>query len=211
MFLLVRRDLYADKRLQFLAATAAWTFIFFSASTNKLPGYLLPLVPLFAVLAGVALERAQLAGRIMIGLSALACCVFPVAVGMLPAWMSKDSYAAIPMPASLAIVALLFAAATCSMRNRPASIALVAVSAATGYLWIKVESFPYVDAAATARPVARQIQAAGVPVCVKGFVPREWRYGLNYYTQTPLSDCGPDPTPNAFVYYRDHKLFAELP
>jgi 4-amino-4-deoxy-L-arabinose transferase-like glycosyltransferase len=210
--LLVRRELYSDKRLQFLLAVAAWGFVFFSASTNKLPGYLLPLMPPLAMVAGVALERAQLAGRIVIGLSALACCAFPVLVMTLPTLMSKDPKAAFPtVPVSLAGVALLSAAAVFFIRSRPASIALVAILAAAGYLWIKVETFPYIDAAATARPIARQIQPAGIPVCVKKDVPRDWRYGLNYYTETPLPDCGNNPAPRGFVYYRDHRLLAQLP
>lgn len=212
MFLLVRRNLYSDKRLQLLLAVAAWTFVFFSKSPNKLPGYLLPSLPPLAILAGVALEKARLAGRITIGLSALACGAFPVLVKILPGIMSRNPQAAGPgMPVTLVAAVIIGIAATCILRSRPAAIAVAALLAAAGYVWIKVETFPYIDAAATARPVARQIYAAGVPVCVKGFVPREWRYGLNYYSETPLPDCRPDSTPNAFVYYRDHRILTELP
>ena len=209
--LLVRRDLYSDKRLQFMLGVAAWGFIFFSASTNKLPGYLLPLMPPLAVVAGVALERTQLAGRIAIGLSALACCGFPVLVRMLPVWMSRNPKAAAPeMPISLAVLLLLGVLVAAFIRNRPASLALVASLAFAGYLWIKVESLPFVDAAATARPVARQIQAAGVPVCVKD-VPRDWHYGLNYYADKVVPNCPGNPPPPAFVYYRDHRLLVQFP
>ena len=69
--LLVRRDLYSDKRLRLLLAIAVWVFVFFSVSTNKLPGYLLPMLPSIAILAGVALERSDLASRIVIALSGL--------------------------------------------------------------------------------------------------------------------------------------------
>jgi len=209
--LLVRRGLYSDQRLRFLLVTAVWGFIFFSASTNKLPGYLLPLLPPLAVIAGVALEREPLAGRVVIGLSALACCAFPVIVRMLPVWMSRNPQAAAPeVPVSLAVLVLLGIAALCFIRNRPASVALVALLAAAGYLWIKVESFPFIDAAATARPVALQIQSAGVPVCVKD-VPRDWHYGLNYYAGKAVPYCEGYPPPRAFVYYRDRRLQAQLP
>jgi 4-amino-4-deoxy-L-arabinose transferase-like glycosyltransferase len=210
--LLFRRSLYSDKRLQFLLAVAVWGFVFFSKSPNKLPGYVLPLVPPLAILAGVALEKAQVAGRIVIGLCGLACCAFPVLVITLPGLMSRNPYAAAPaIPVLLTVVVVAGFGAASLIRYRPVSLALVAVSAACGYLWIKAETFPYIDAAATARPIARLIQASGEPVCVKPDVPRDWRYGLNYYSDTPWPDCGPDPSPRAFVYYRDHRLFAELP
>jgi len=115
------------------------------------------------------------------------------------------------MPIWLGVTALLVAGMVLFLRNRLISVGMVAILAGTGYLWIKIETFPYIDAVATARPVARQIQSAGVPICVKQDVPRDWRYGLNYYTVIALPDCRIDPAPRAFVYYRDHKLSVELP
>ncbi len=209
--LLVRRNLYSDMRIRFLMVVVIWGFIFFSKSPNKLPGYMLPLLPPIAVAAGVALEKAQTAGRVVVGLSALACCAFPALMRMLPVWMSKDPHAIAPAAVWPGLAALLVAAIVLFIPNRPLSVSLVALVAATGYLWIKIETFPAIDAVATARPVARQIRSAGVPVCVKQDVPRDWRYGLNYYTETPLPDCGNDRTPQAFVYYRGHRLLAELP
>ena len=65
--LLFKRRLYQDRRALFLLAWFAWGFLFFSASRNKLPGYLLPLLPPLAALVGVALGSrrapANLAGR----------------------------------------------------------------------------------------------------------------------------------------------------
>jgi 4-amino-4-deoxy-L-arabinose transferase-like glycosyltransferase len=210
--LLFRRDLYSDRRLQFLMATAIWVLVFFSASTNKLPTYLLPMLPPFAIVAGVALDRAQLAGRVVIALSALLCFAFPVVITKLPSMMSRNPQAASPgMPMALAVGALLVLAAVCFIRNRAISIALAALLAGAGYVWIKAEAFPYLDAAATARPVAHRILVAGLPVCVKRDVPRDWRYGLNYYTEAPLPDCDRVTDRRWFVDFRDHELIAELP
>ncbi len=209
--LLFRRGLYSDRRLQFLLATAAWGMLFFSASTNKLPTYLLPLLPPIAVVAGVALERAQLAGRIVVMLSALACCAFPLLVTRLPGLMSRNPQAAAPgMPMALAALALLGFFAVCLIRDRTIAVAMVALLAAAGYLWIKAQCFPFVDQAATARPVWRQIQSIGQPVCAKD-MPRDWRYGLNYYTETPLPDCRHDHAPQAFLYYQNHRVLLQLP
>ena len=65
--LLFSARLFQDRRAQFLLAWFAWGFLFFSISRNKLPGYLLPLLPALAVLIGIACSeqpaRALLAGR----------------------------------------------------------------------------------------------------------------------------------------------------
>jgi 4-amino-4-deoxy-L-arabinose transferase-like glycosyltransferase len=58
LVLLFNRRLYHDRRAQFLLAWFAWGFVFFSASRNKLPGYLLPLLPPLAALIGIALSEA---------------------------------------------------------------------------------------------------------------------------------------------------------
>jgi 4-amino-4-deoxy-L-arabinose transferase len=82
--LLLRRKLYGDRRLVFLLVTAAFGFVFFSAATNKLPGYLLPLVPLVAALAGVALDAADRAKILLLACAALLA-VVPAAVEALAA------------------------------------------------------------------------------------------------------------------------------
>ena len=209
--LLFRRSLYSDRRLVFLLVTAGWILLFFSASTNKLPTYLLPLVPPLAVVMGVALNQSPLAGRIVVGLSALACCAFPVLVMKLPTWMSRNPQAAAPhLPLLLASISAIVLAAMFVIRSRAASVALVAITAAAGYLWIKAEAFPFIDQAATARPVWHQIQSLNTPLCVKE-LPRDWRYGLNYYTQKPLPDCWRDPAARTFLYYQNHRVLLEMP
>ena len=52
LVLLFSAPLFQDRRAQFLLAWFAWGFVFFSASRNKLPGYLLPLLPPVAALVG---------------------------------------------------------------------------------------------------------------------------------------------------------------
>lgn len=209
--LLFRRDLYSDRRLAYLLATSAWGFVFFSASVNKLPTYMLPLMPPIALVAGVALQQAKFASRVTVALSALACCGFPVLVVKLPAAMSRSPQTAGPAaPATLAVVVLVILASVIFIRNRAISLALVALLACTGYMWIKVATLPFLDQAATARPVWRQIHAMDLPVCVKD-LPRDWRYGLNYYTEKPLPDCSPGHPPGAFLYYRNHRVLVALP
>ena len=209
--LLFRRDLYTDRRLQFLMATGVWVFVFFSASLNKLPFYLLPMVPPVAVVLGVALERAQLAGRVVLILSGLACCAFPELVTRLPGIMSRNPQAAAPeLPMALVVIVMVGLGAVCFIRDRTASIAIVAMLAATGYLWTKAETFPFVDQVATSRPVWQKIQSIKGPLCVKE-LPRDWRYGLNYYTGKPLPDCWQDPSIQTFLYFQNRQVLLAQP
>src|SRR5262249_37152185 len=50
-----RRGLYSDRRCVFLLLWVIFGLLFFSLAENKLPGYVLPLLPPFAILTGVAL------------------------------------------------------------------------------------------------------------------------------------------------------------
>jgi 4-amino-4-deoxy-L-arabinose transferase-like glycosyltransferase len=209
--LLVRRELYTDRRLQFLAAVAVWGLVFFSASTNKLPTYLLPLLPPIAIVAGIALERTQLAGRIVVGLCGFACCAFPPLVTRFPSIMSRNPDAAAPaMPIALSSLVLVGVAALCFVRTRGWSVAIVATLAAAGYLWIKVAAHPFNDLAATARPVWREMQSISGPFCAQ-YLPRDWRYGLNYYIGTALPDCSPATTGHVPIYFQNHQVQIHRP
>jgi hypothetical protein len=77
---------------------------------------------------------------------------------------------------------------------RPIAIFLTAIALIAGVIYIKLVSFPAIDAAYSARPLWRQIATAPESVCVEE-IPRNWRWGLNYYSVTPLPDCGQTPRP----------------
>jgi 4-amino-4-deoxy-L-arabinose transferase-like glycosyltransferase len=207
--LLFRREIYRDRRLQFLMATALWGLVFFSLSRNKLPTYLLPLLPPLAVVIGVALAEARTLGRAALGLSALLCCGFPALIVRLPGIMSRNPQAEAPdMPILLIVISLTVFAAVWFVPSRELSAALVALVASAGYLWIKVESYPYIDRAATARPVGQEVRPHSAGACKKE-IPRDWRYGLNYYTEKPLPDCWRDPAARTVVYFQNHRLLIE--
>ena len=125
--------------------------------------------------------------------------------------MARNPQADAPsLPIALAVGSILIFAAVCLLRNRTLSMSMVALMASAGYIWIKAETYPYIDRSATARPIARQIQSLSAPACVKD-IPRDWRYGLNYYTEKPLPDCWHDPAARAFVCFQNHRVFIETP
>ena len=55
-------------------------------------------------------------------------------------------------------------------------------------------ALPEVDRQASARPMWREVAADTTGICVDD-IHRNWRYGLNYYSVTPLPECGKSPWP----------------
>jgi 4-amino-4-deoxy-L-arabinose transferase-like glycosyltransferase len=190
--LLVRRDAYSGERRVLLLLWLIFGLVFFSAATNKLPGYVLPLLPPAAALMGLGLSEAN-ARWVVPASAAMLCLMGPVAT-MLPQLLA-GGLSRSHLPAwrftwllPLALVPVVW--------RMPRSIAvfLTAIALTAGVIYIKLASFPAVDAAYSARPIWRQMAGAPDKVCVED-IPRNWRWGLNYYSLTPLPDCGQSPRP----------------
>ena len=196
--LLCRRKFYDDGRLRFLLLTVVFGLVFFSLSVNKLPGYLLPLLPLVAVLLGIALARAVRAGRWLV-LVAASLVVVPIAVSILPQallaglsrsnWTAPAWYAVAPVP----LVALLaWWWEHNSQRDR--AVALVSLAVVAGVVFLKMTAFPILDATVSARGLWRRVRSHPEQVCVEQ-IHRKLRYGLNYYSVEPLPRCAETARP----------------
>jgi 4-amino-4-deoxy-L-arabinose transferase-like glycosyltransferase len=193
---LPRRALLEGLHARFCAAWLGWGLVFFSLSTNKLPGYLLPLLPALALLAAAALRNARsLRGRLAVVVLALAAA--PLVVQVLPqalaSGLSRVRLEALPL-AHLGL-ALPVAAVALGLewtgRRRAALVLVYAVAVcAAGYL--KLGALPLVDRAATVRPLWTEVAPLARETCVAE-VHRAVRYGLNYYARTPLADCADAP------------------
>ena len=189
LLLLFRKILYQDRRAAFLAAWFVWGFVFFSVSRNKLPGYLLPLLPALAALLGIALAQARQRSAGMIAL--LASCaallsLVPAAEELLPqALLAGISRAPIRLPAEW-IAPALVAATACALLEktgrRTSAAALVAVLTTLSVVWLVRQTYPILDRAVSAR------QTAGSITCVPAGQ-RSTRYSLDYYAGRELPDC----------------------
>jgi len=172
--------LYRDTRLQFLLAWFAWGFLFFSASRNKLPGYLLPLLPPVAVLMGVGLERSARA-RYWLAACALLFCLSPPLVQALPQALangvSRTSFH-FTLAGILAGVAL---AAMCALGPPERSIAALALFATLTVVWIVWRVYPTLDRQLSGR--------SAVSVTCLPQTNRSQRYSLEYYAGKSLADC----------------------
>ena len=192
---LAQRQLYSDTRRRFLLAWALFGLVFFSAARNKLPGYALPLVPPLAILAGIALADPKRHRWLTTATTALLVLLGPIAAILPTALAAGISRSAPPsfhwtwlLPALACIPVWLLERAG----SRTAAIALVALAITTAAIGIKLRTFPEIDHIASARPLWTAVAPIRDRVCVAS-LHRSLRYGLNYYSVTPLPDCHESP------------------
>ncbi len=182
-----------DVRRRFVLAWLAWGFLFFSLSRNKLPGYVLPLLPAVAILCGLAaVERPR--ARVALWCSAALLGLMPVVTQILPDaivyGLSKASWEWDNAFRMVESATLILVAAEVLRRRKGMGAALAATAAVAG-IWIAVikkADYPVLDALASARQLYREVKLSGTTPCVAS-LHRGYRYGLNYYTGTPLADC----------------------
>ncbi len=197
LFLAFRRTILKDRRRLFLLAWMLFGLVFLSASVNKLPGYVLALLPPAAALAGIALAEARKAA---VGLSicAVFLAAFPVAVESLPAAVASGvSSAGLPQFRWTWLLPAVLAAAVWLLDRRSrrfAAVAAVSLGAAAGLAYVKHAALPLVDREATARPLWNRIAAQAPGICLEE-LHRNWTYGLNYYSVIPLPSCSAEPKP----------------
>jgi len=122
----------------FLALWALVVFVFFSASSSKLPGYILPVVPALALLGGAYVARAaprrmlvaQAAVMALMGLALAAAAPRLARVGADQLDLFSGAYSAALIAAGLALAAAGVYAAVLAQRGRvAASVVALAVGA----------------------------------------------------------------------------------
>ena len=182
--LLFKRRLYHDHRALFLLVWFAWGFLFFSASRNKLPGYLLPLLPPLAALMGVALAGG---GRARVLLAASGAILGGVAMiaGALPqALLTGFSRASFRLTFFWIIVGAAIAV-TCALldraRQRDLAVTLLALAMVISVVSLVWRVYPELDRQVSGR-------TAGSMTCVPA-MSRSQRYSIDYYASRNLPDC----------------------
>ncbi len=183
-----------DQRRKFLAALVIFGFVFFSVTTNKLPGYVLPLMPPLCALLGLALaERTSVpllaACAALIGLVPTAGRLLPQA---LASGLSRAewSIAWIGIGAGVALGALVWW--TVARGRSFAGVCLVALGSLAGVLYLKVETLPRLDREVSARALWKSIEPRSHAICIDQ-LDRGWRYGIYYYAGAIPPDCGSTP------------------
>jgi 4-amino-4-deoxy-L-arabinose transferase len=176
-----------------LLSLIAFGLLFFSISFNKLPQYLLPLLPSLAAVAGLALADLddRNAKRILLVCVAFAC-LSPVLAGILPDALA-GGLSRSDMPSLMWLGFLPLALCILFMR-RAAALATIAAMVTAATVFLKISALPVIDERVSARPIWRQIASRRERVCVE-WMHRRYRYGLNYYSVTPLPDCNASERP----------------
>jgi 4-amino-4-deoxy-L-arabinose transferase-like glycosyltransferase len=193
--LVTGRALYSDSRRRFLLLWAIFGFVFFSAAQNKLPSYALPLVPPLAVLMGIALAGHKRARWVLVATAALLVFLGPIAATLPRALAAGISRSTLPAFQWMWLLPALACAAVWVLDaavNRAAAVAFLAVAVAAGAVAIELRAFPEVDRVASARPLWNAVAPIRDRVCIAR-LHRSLRYGLNYYSVTPLPDCHQEP------------------
>lgn len=172
------RDSRRDPRVRALAAVVLFGFVFFSAAVNKLPGYLLPLMPAAFMLLGIGLGRAT-RPAIAITVSITSLGLLPAISDVAPRLLGSHGWSFPGLPLMWLAAALV--AGFLIARFAPRLAPLLAAGA---FLWFQFATFPRFDAAASARP----LWFRGHPSCAPAGS-RDVQYGLYYYAQRRLPVC----------------------
>lgn len=196
MLALLGPECWREERLRLPAATFAFGLLFFSLSSNKLPGYVLPLVPQLALLIAAGAERAGRAGR-QLAITALLVALCPVVVTVLPESLLYGLRRADPGELHWEYVALMLPVAAAawwldSLGRRLTAFTLVAALAGAGLWFVKRSAAPVLDELVSPRALWRRVEPRAAETCVES-LHRNWRYGLNYYSGVPLPDCEAEP------------------
>ncbi len=218
------RGLRNDHRRIFLLAWIIPVVLFFSISQSKLPGYVLLTAPALAIWIGEELARAP-ASRLR-GVFLAQALLLPVTAvlgGALPGALAEGARSALaevwrqpldgrldgPMVALPVVGAVLLAAVAWRGRRLGATALAAALTAVTFVRLLGLVAAP-VDQLASARPLARQIQARGIPpsqISLSAGVRRHIEYGLEFYLDQPL----PRGTPAPYLLTRDGRLQSQEP
>jgi 4-amino-4-deoxy-L-arabinose transferase-like glycosyltransferase len=209
--LLARRKTYGDVRVRLLAAWVVYGLIFFSASRNKLPGYLLPLMPALAVVLAIALDSC-LRMEWWVAACAALLIALPTVARVLPAALLSGIRKTDLSFASFAPAGLVFLPVAAVVwwlaykEKHGLALAATALAAGLGIVYLKNSTFPVLDQSVSVRDFWRTNHNALAGACLDN-VNRPWQYGLNYYAGSALPDCGPaQPAGRSRIGIRDGRL-----
>ncbi len=189
---LIPRD-FRDPKTRTLLSVVIFGFVFLSAAVNKLPSYVLPLLPSTCALIGVGVARQTRRGVLpAVPLALLA--LLPPAARLLPQALSTGIRSAnvelAPFLWWLAGGAAVAALAWFLLSGRGVVVP-VAGMAGAAFLWLQITVFPAIDHAAS----GRGLWLSQHPVCAP-VLRRTVLYSLNYYAGRDLPACARlDPAP----------------
>jgi 4-amino-4-deoxy-L-arabinose transferase-like glycosyltransferase len=193
--LVVRAKTYEETRIRFLSIWFVAAFVFFSAVPNKLPLYVLPLMPALAIILAVAVDKTPgrewwLAGSMLL-LVLMPSISAALPVGLLGGAMKAHwSFSAAGLPI-IAVATVVWWLARRGLLAEAMVTCAAAVALGVGYL--KLRTLPLLEQRDSVREFSRAHQLQLTDACVDPHVSRAWAYGLEYYGDRGLPECGSAP------------------
>lgn len=190
LLLLFERRVYKDRRVLFLVAWWVWGFLFFSIARNKLPGYLLPLMPAVAAMLGIALAETRVPSfkvASLLAVCALLFCFLPAILSVLPQGLLggvSHAHARFPLNwIAPAVLGSFFCLYLEKAGRRTCAVGVVSGLVVASILQIVWQVYPQLDRAVSARSMPLYSVTCVDPIN------RSRRYGLQYYAGRTLPDC----------------------
>lgn len=188
---LFRKDLFTEPRRRMLLGVFLFGVLFFSAPLNKLPGYLLPLLPvLWCVIASIQSEKKcpwDLSRGVLIGCAVLIGFI-PIIGMFLPTLLNRSeqmvSIGITSIPFTIMVISLISAFI---VRKERALAALIVLCAIAGCL-LKRQVYPQLDEQVSVRGTWRRIEQRATSTCGEN-LHRAWDYGFAYYRGAPFPPC----------------------
>jgi hypothetical protein len=192
-----RRATVRDPRKAFLLVWVVWGLAFFSLAANKLPAYILPLLPGAAVLMALGLDELANA-RPWLAACALLLVAFPIAAPLAASALEMGLSRAIRPVFDITWLAPLGVAALVwfleSRGRRMAAAVCLAAGVAAGAVYVKDSAVPALERMPSPRALWLRVAPHAGDVCTD-HLNRNWQYGLNYYAGAALPDCSEHPAP----------------
>ena len=192
------KSIAGGPRRRFLAGWAVGPLVFFSISVNKLPAYVLPVLPPLAVL--LALRWKERPTRPLLAASAAVLLLLPLAAALLPdaladgfwrAWGRLDVGTAASSAALGAIFAAIAAWSSARLSGSTA-VPVTAAAVAVALALLKLHTYPVISAQAGAREFVRAERVRLLDACM-GDVRRHNSYGIRFYTRDRVPECQLQP------------------
>ena len=203
------RRIYVDDRRRLLLALILFGLVFFSVSRNKLPGYILPLLPFLCILSACGMDTARRLWpkplAIATAVSMFLLPLFMVGAGLLPKALSAGGMRGLfPVDMITAgrvadVIPIAIVAAIASFfLSRERGLMLWFAMVCCGWVYVEYAALPWLDRMGSARAVWRELAEPKTQYCV-GDMSRNWRYGLNYYSVSPLAECAAGNTAHSIL------------
>ena len=189
---LFRRSLYRGRIEKFLLAWVLFGFVFFSVSRNKLPGYLLPLLPALAILMAVSLADMKDA-RWLLTITAASLGLIPAIAGALPQILvSGASHSKITF--NIWATTLFLGLATLPwLLRRDWTVGVIAGLLACFVTFIVWQTYLLLDQSVSASGPIGRLHRNDSVLCADSGIAGPGAYGLDYYAGRIVPNCNHPP------------------